>query len=438
MDKLPKREKIAEGVHFNTITDPRYKFNRITAGFFAPLDEETASLYALIPRLFHRANADYPKSKDFNNYLASLYNAKSGYEVFGTGDTQFLGIYMNFMDDNYALHGEKITEEAVKALFNCVFNQACSESGDEFADNAAVELCKREQIEAIESEINDKRTYASNQARRILYQGEAAAVNMLGDVERTREITPQTLFKAYQKLLKSAVIEIFCVGCNDFSDALKQAKKEFSALERGKIYPAESAYSPLKPQTAETTERLPLLNQSKMVLGFKTDLKGKEIRPAITLMSLLYGGTISSKLFLNVRERLSLCYYCWSQFSANKGVMSVSCGVEESKIEEAKAEILTQLENVKKGDFTDEELNSALLHEQNSIKTTRDSLSSLTWWYISLIYMKDIKSAAEILSDFEKVTREDIIKTANSMKLDTFYVLSGLESNDEEMINEDE
>jgi predicted Zn-dependent peptidase len=426
MDKQLNRIEISEGVHFNSVTDPRFKFNRITFGFYTPLSEETASLYALIPRLFSRSNKEYPKGRDFNNYLASLYNARSEFEVTSFGDTQFLGVSMNFMDDSYALHGERITEAAARQLFNCVFEPSLNDAGDAFVAED-VELCKREQVEAIEAELNDKRHYAANQAKRIVYAGEPAAVNPLGSVERTREVTPQGVFKAAIDLFMSAVIEIVCVGCNDFSDALKIAREFLTAdpWDKRNAVPHESAYSPLKTETAERAERLPLLSQSRMVLAFKTDCKRL---PVLSLMCNLYGGTISSKLFLNVRERLSLCYSCWSRLSQQKGVMSVNCGVEEANIDKAKAEILAQLENVKAGDFTDEELSNALLYEQNNAKTVNDSLGSMTWWYFTRIYMRDIKSPEQYLESYDNITREDIIQAAKSMSLDTFYTLSGEES----------
>jgi len=426
MDNSVKREKIAEGVHFNSVTDPRYKFNKITVAFFTPLCEDKASLYALLPRCLHKANALFPQSRDFNNYLASLYNAKSDFDIGVFGDTQLLGISMNSMDDSYALHGEKITDAAAKTIFDCVFRPAL-ESG--VFVSAEVENGKRQQIESIEAEINEKRHYAANQAKRIIFKGEPAAVNAHGSVEKTREITPGALYEAYKELLKSAVIEIVCVGCNGFDDALRIAKDQFSALERADIVASESAYSPLKPEVAVKTELLPALNQSKMVLGFKTGTH--IIRPVLALMSNLYGGTISSKLFLNVREKLSLCYYCWSGINKQKGVMLVSCGVEEANIEKAKAEILSQLDSVRNGDFTDDELNWALLAEQNNIKTVNDSLSSLTWWYIERIYMQEIESPEEYLKNYENIARENITEAAKSMKLDTFYVLSGEASGSE-------
>ncbi|MDR2558168.1 MAG: insulinase family protein [Oscillospiraceae bacterium] len=423
MDNSLKREKIAPGAYFSSVSDPRFKFNRITFGFLTPLRKERASLNALVPRALSDNNAEYPKMRDFNNYLASLYNAKCDFEVASIGDTQFLGLSINFMDDSYALHDEKITEQASKTLFDCIFRPV--NDGETFLAST-VELSKRMQIEAIESELNDKRTYAANQAKRIICEGEPAAVNPLGDVENTHAITPESIYKAHYELLNCAEIEIICVGCNDFSDALRIAKENFAAIKMEDRQPlsSKSECSPLKSATAEKTELLPLLNQSKMVLGFKTGGSVNN-REALSLMSNLYGGTVSSKLFLNVRERLSLCYYCWSRVNKEKGVMFVACGVEEANIEKAKAEILTQLDNIKKGDFTDDDFNSSLLFEQNNIKTVNDNLGSLTWWYLTRIYIKAIKSPEEALADYENITREDLINAADSMTLDTVYVLSG-------------
>jgi len=421
MDNRLKREKIADGAYFSAVTDPRFKFNQITFSFFVPLDEEKASLYALVPRYLSTANAEIPVAKDFINYLASLYNAKIDSEAWGIGDTQYLSVSLTFMDDSYALHGEKITEAASKVLFDCIFHPNNYDKAFYAPD---VEINKRQQIEAIEAELNDKRVYAANQAKRLICEGEPAAVNPQGTVERTREITPESVYNAHYDLLNTAGIEIICVGCNDFSDALRIAKEKFAAIkmEYRKPVPYSTACSPLKSEVAEKTEKLPLLNQSKMVLGFKTDSKN---RPALTLMSNLYGGTLSSKLFLNVRERLSLCYYCWSRVNREKGLMTVSCGVEEANIEKAKAEILAQLELVKSGDFTDDDLRNALLYEQNDTKTMNDSPNSLAAWYIIRIYIGDIKSPEEALADFNAVTREALIEAANSINLDTFYVLSG-------------
>jgi predicted Zn-dependent peptidase len=149
-------------------------------------------------------------------------------------------------------------------------------------------------------------------------------------------------------------------------------------------------------------------------------------------MSNLYGGTISSKLFLNVREKLSLCYVCWSRVSKEKGLMYVRCGVSEDNIEKAKAEILAQLDLVREGDFTDDDFTAALLYEQNNIKTVNDSLGSLTGWYIKLIYTGEIKSPEESLADYDIITRRDIIEAAKSMELDTIYILSGEDTNAED------
>ena len=136
---------------------------------------------------------------------------------------------------------------------------------------------------------------------------------------------------------------------------------------------------------------------------------------------------------MNVREKLSLCYYCWSRYNEKKGAMLIDCGIENSNIEKAKAEIIAQFEDMKKGNFSDDDVLYAKLNSQNTLKTIGDSLGAIAGWYLSAIYMNDIKSPEEVMEEDMAVTREQIIEAANSMKLDTVYILT---SNGEGEANE--
>ncbi len=424
MDNKLKREQIGNGVYFSTVTDKRYKLNRITVIFMTQLSAENASVNALIPRILSRQNKYYPDNKDFHNYEASLYSAKVGFDADSMGDTQRLELSITSIDDAFALNGEKITRDAAKLIMDCIFEPALVDGV--FGEND-VAVCKREQCEDIEAELNEKRIYALNRAYEIMCEGEPAAVPKLGTVEKTSEITSKSLYEAYLNMLDTFMVEIVCVGCNDFSDVKALAKDIFGRKKRGNIAKCQSRYSYAKAAVAEKTEKLQV-SQSKMVLGLKTDSTDYH---ALALMSKLYGGTTTSKLFMNVREKLSLCYYCWARFNREKGLMHIDCGIENENIEKAKAEILKQFEDVKSGSFTDEDIETARLSVQNDTKTVNDSLGGLTEWYLTRIYRNDIKTPEESLLEYDRITRDDIKKAANSMKLDTVYVLTSL--NDSEV-----
>lgn len=418
MQDIINRKEIADKVFFSHITDERYKVNRITITFLTQLNFEKASVYALIPRLISKSNALYPNQKDFHNYEASLYSAKVDFDISSIGDTQKLEFSVTSIDNSFALEGEKITEETTELLLNCIFNPALVDG--KFNEND-VESDKKAQIEAIEAELNEKRIYALNRTFEILCEGEPCAVNKIGSVEKTKEITSSDVLNAYNNMLSSMQAEIICVGCNDFVGVFEKMTRRFKELKRCNIELCSSDFSKLREKAVEKTEKLQV-NQSKMVLGFKTT--SKEF-PALMIMSKLYGGTTTSKLFMNVREKLSLCYYCLARFNKDKNIMLVDCGVENTNIEKAKAEILSQLEDVKKGLFSDDDINTSVLSLQNDTKTLNDSLGGLTMWYFSQIYRNDIKTPEESLTQYETVTRDDIIKAANSITLDTVYVLTG-------------
>ena len=168
--------------------------------------------------------------------------------------------------------------------------------------------------------------------------------------------------------------------------------------------------------------------QSKLVMGFRTQIAApqKEI-VAAKLMTAMFGGTPHSKLFLNVREKMSLCYYCAARYNSNKGIMTVESGVETQNIEAAKNEILNQLEEMKQGNFTEEELQSAKLSVCNSYRTIGDYLGSTESWYISQIFMPDTQTPEQAAEEISKVTREEIIAAAQKVTLDTIYRLVGTE-----------
>ncbi len=165
--------------------------------------------------------------------------------------------------------------------------------------------------------------------------------------------------------------------------------------------------------------------QSKMVMAFKT---GYENIAVMRLMNAVYGGSPISKLFMNVREKLSLCYYCSSGYNDRKGVLYVDSGVEHANAKKAEAEILNQLEAMKKGDFTNDEFENARRTMLNGIKGVSDNANDIGNWYFQRMYSGDIFTPEEYIERLKKVTREEVIAAANSLRLDTVYVLTGKEA----------
>ncbi|MCM1055852.1 MAG: insulinase family protein [Bacteroides sp.] len=425
-----QRREIGKNIFFSSITDPRFKLNMISVNFLVPLSEETASEYALVARILNKSCAAYPTFAELNNKLSSLYAARIDSGVMSFGDSQSLTVSVQYIDNKYALENEKIEEEAAGIFLGCLL-EPFTENG--VFSEKVTSLERQILIDDIESEINDKQTYANHRASQIMFKDEPAAVRSLGSVEQAKRTAPLTAFNAYKRLLKNARTEIICSGCSDFKAVEKTLSRAFSQLERGEAFRCGTLKSPLKEKPRYVTEKMPVA-QSKLAIGFKTD---SENYPALHIMNAIYGGSTTSKLFMNVREKMSLCYYCWSGVNRNKGAMFVRSGVENKNIEKATEEIIAQLEAVKKGEFTDEDIEYAKMYRRNGLRTFNDSLNQMAAWYLMRIYDDDIKSPEDAVRESEAVTKEEIIAAAQSVKLDTVYALTSLDPDEEKTEKEE-
>ncbi|MCL1881245.1 MAG: insulinase family protein [Oscillospiraceae bacterium] len=434
MDVLNRKE-IAPGVFFSKVTDARFKQNRISVNFLTQLSDETASANAVVTKVLTNSCRNYPDLRSLNAKLSSLYAASLSESVGNLGDTQFLEVAIKTIDTRYALDGEDVTGEGVKILLDCLFEPLLENSGYAFKESI-IATEKQACIDTIESELNEKRLYAVRQAMRLLCEGEPSATPSHGTIEGIEKVTGESAYVAYERLLKTSRVEIVCAGCNDFEVACELFTNAFSKLMRleNKIEDCHSKQSQLKSKLLEHTEVMDV-NQSKMVLGFKCDgldLSDKLKNATAVLMTKIYGGSATSKLFDNVREKMSLCYYCWAKFYDSKGLIIAECGVEKNNIEKAKNEILNQFEHMKNVEgFSDTELNHAVLSLENDLKLVNDSLSGIKSWYLMGIYACDIITPLQAIERIKEVAKnkERIAKTANTIKLDTVYVLTDDNSN---------
>lgn len=421
MNNIINRRKIADGVYFSSITDKRYKKNLISVAFSTQLSEETATENVIVPLLLTKCNSKLPSYKAFNNKMSRLYASGIGGTTGRQYDLQTISFGAYYLDDVYALAGEKMTEIMTDIFIDCLTSPV-TENGVFTAK--FVELEKKTAIDNIETAINDKRSYAIERAMKTICKGEPASVCSYGTVEKAKLITPDSAYKAYRRMLETMPCEIICTGCSDFDGVAEKFAAAFEKVGRHDIENTTIALSPVKTQTEEVTERL-TVNQSKLVLGFKSH---SDDDAALVLLQKIFGGTTSSKLFQNVREKMSLCYYCSAARNDLKGIMLVNSGVENENIEKTKNAVVDQLEEIKNGNFTDEDINFAEMAIKNDFKSVADSAGNVSNWYFDCIRKNDIVTPEEKLERYLGVSKERIIAAAKSMVLDSVYVLTGNEN----------
>lgn len=421
MNNIINRRKIADGVYFSSITDKRYKKNLISVAFSTQLSEDTATENVIVPVLLTKCNSKLPTYKAFNNKMSRLYASGIGGTAGRQYDLQTISFGAYYLDDIYALSGEKMTGIMTDILIDCLTSPV-TENG--VFSEKFVELEKKTVIDNIETAINDKRSYAIERAMKTICKGEPASICSYGTVEKAKLITPDSAYKAYRRMLETMPCEIICTGCSDFDGVAEKFAAAFEKAGRHDIENTTIALSPVKTQTEEVTERL-TVNQSKLVLGFKSH---SDDDAALVLLQKIFGGTTSSKLFRNVREKMSLCYYCSAARNDLKGIMLVNSGVENENIEKTKEAVIDQLEEIKNGNFTNEDINFAEMAIKNDFKSVADSAGNVSNWYFDCIRKNDIVTPEEKLGRYLGVSKERIIAAAKSMVLDSVYVLTGNEN----------
>lgn len=419
------RRSIGEGIDFLPIANHQFKTGLLTVSLHLPLQKEAAAQNAILPQLLTRTCRAYPDMTALNEKLAQLYGARLFDNVGRLGENQVLSIGILFLDDRYALDDTSVSDQCAELLCDLLFDPALEDEKFRAAD---VEREKRVLTEVIQSEIVDKRTYSKNRCEQIMCEGEAYGVSRYGTVEQVAALTPAQVTKAWRDALENAYVSVSTLG-DIKSDALVERMQEaFSRCNRKKPERPAPQIVPAPAKVKEVAEQLPV-QQAKLVLGFRTSIaEPSDEVMAARVMTALFGGTPTSKLFLNVREKLSLCYYCAARYDRQKGVLLVESGIERPNKEKAQAEILRQLEDLKQGKFTDEELAATILSVQNSFRTVSDSQFGLGNWYESQLFDRTFQSPEEAAESAGHVTRDQVIAAAKTVTLDTVYLLEGEEA----------
>lgn len=415
------RTEIHQGVFLSAIGDPKFKHNQLSVNLIVPLSLDTVGDYAVLPFLMRKGCKPCPDFTELNRRLDDLYGATLTADVGKVGASQIVTIGIKTVDDRFTMQGEEIGRQCAALVRDTVFSPLISDGAFPSEDTA---LERRFLIDTIEAEINDKRSYAVAQLRALMDPGGPAALRRYGTVEAARRITPQSAAAAYARLMDNAVAQVLFIGPGDPTGAFDVLKKAFAGFNRNPLPFSEAGLAFAQGALHERTERLDVA-QSKLALGFRTGPKGSPAQQAaMRTMAALYGGAPFSKLFLNVREKLSLCYYCVARYDRSYGIMTVDCGVEQGNVQRAKEEILHQLEEVQSGAFDDEMLENTRLLLKNSLRAVGDSTSALEEWYLNRIISGEITTPQQELLLIDEVTREDVVAAARSVSLDAVYLLT--------------
>ena len=399
---------------------PQFKTARISAHMVLPLTDAKASAErAIVPNVSSRATKEYPDYTEFGKRLQELYGASVHAGVSRIGDNQILTLASSGIANRYAFGGEDVQNALAEILESIVFDPLVDENGLFPEDGFKQE--KRQLIETLDSEFNEKRIYAKNRCVEIMFAGEAAGVPRFGTKEALQNATREEVKRAWADAVRHAQVCQFMFG--DGADG-HFAERFAERLGDSTVWTAESMYHAASADIKRVTEEMQLA-QSKLVMGMHVGTS-KEEKMAAKLMSVIFGGTPSSKLFLNVREKQSLCYYCSARHDTPKNVIFVESGVETANLERAEEAVLAELSAMQRGEISDDEILHAKLAMYNSYNAVGDSAASMETWYLGGMLQNDVRTPEECAEELMGITKDEIVSAACRVTLDTVYKLKGV------------
>ena len=416
-----KLYRLADGVDGIFVKNERFNTTSVSFNFYLPLKKETVAEYALLPFMLTTCGEKYPDFSRLNYKLDKLYGARLDATAEKTGDYQILKMRISVMNDRFTFESESLLKQAIDMLLSLIFSPK-AQNGAFAAEDLARE--KRKAIEHINGEMSEKRIYAKNRLIEEMYKGEAYGIPKCGTVEDVEKITVESLFTAWRNMLETAYIRIIIIGAALPVKLFDDIAGNFTDCKRHNITDCtENKPTEARPEPVTVTEKMPV-QQGKLVMGFSSSVYGDDTESlSLMVMTDIFGGGPYSRLFSNVREKMSLCYYCSASALRTKGLLLVESGVERENADKMEQAVIEQLLAVKNGEFSDFEFQSSLKSIRDSLSTYNDSQNSLDVWYSVKAYNKELYSPEDIAERISEITRADIINTANGVKLHTVYKL---------------
>lgn len=414
------------GYKLTTVQTEKFKTNLLSFTFHSEIKRDNVTKRSLIPYVLRCSTAKYPTKKKFNTKLEDLYGASLSATVEKKGKAHNIKFYLSLPNEAFLPGNESLMEEALSVVSEMLLNPLTQ--GEAF-DSQVVETEKRLLEEYIESLYDDKTSYALQKLMETMCEGEGYAVNSTGYIEDLASINPQNLYAEYKQMLRRDALEIAVVG--DISpEAVHEMFKRHFNLETpkksGEIMDMEEKEIVAVKLVKEHQD----IAQGKLNIGYRTHVRitDADYLPLLVFNG-MFGGYAHSKLFMNVREKSSLCYYCASRLDNFKGLLYVYSGIEFKNYEQALEIIDQQLADMKAGNFSDKELELAKKSLINSKLESLDQATGLLAHENLNELLPKPLTVEEWVAAINSVTSQQIVAVANKIEQDTIYFLTGKEDN---------
>ena len=430
-----KTIELFDGINLHLLKTDKFKTNLLAVFMLTDLNRENVTKNTLIPAVLIRGTEKLPTMKDIAVKLEEMYGSVLDASSEKMGDKQVLQFYIDSLANEYTLDGSDILKEGTELLCDIILNPVTENIHHCIESSCQTEVSFREDYvaqeketikELINSKINDKGSYAINRATEEMCKDEPYGLYKFGYVEDLKDITAQDLYKHYKEILATSEIHIYISGNIDETEIEETLNKRFQEVHRN-YTPKSNDNKVTNCEENKVVTEKQNVTQGKLVLGYRVknvDLISEMY--AMSLYSAILGGTASSKLFMNVREKESLAYTVRSMYLKHKGIMMVTAGIEIDKYEKALSCIKKEIEDMKLGNITDEEVNDAKVNLITAYKSFNDKQSSIINLYMGQRFLGVVEDIETMIKKINDVTKEDVVEVANKLELEITYFLTNI------------
>lgn len=412
-----------KGYKLHLINTGKYKTNTLVWKMKAPINAENVTLRALLPYVLQSNSKKYPSTALLRSYLDDLYGAVFYVDLAKKGEYHVISMIIEVANEKFLTDSTPLLKKAVEFLAEILTNP--NTDGNAF-NRETVEQEKRTLKQRIQSVFDDKMKYSNFRLIEEMCKDEPYALNVHGRIEDVDSITPEALYEYYQQAINEDELDLYIIGDIDEEETASIVDEEFHFQSRT---PKKTGTGRAKIGEVQEIQEVQDIRQGKLNIGFRTNiLYGEPDYFPLQVLNGIYGGFSHSKLFINVREKNSLAYYAASRLESHKGLMIVMSGIDSKNYQQAVDIIKEQMDAMKKGDFSDEELAQTKAVIKNQLLETMDTArGTIEILYHNVVAGKNI-SVDEWLTRVDETTKEDIEKAAAKIQLDTIYFLTGAEA----------
>ncbi|MED1441805.1 pitrilysin family protein [Aeribacillus composti] len=417
------QEQVSEinGIQLHTVSSNAFKTNSLILRLKAPLSEKDVTIRALLPHVLQRGTASYPSTTELRKYLDDLYGATLQVDLAKKGENHIITFRMEIPNEKFLKDKTPLLEKGIELLSEVLLSPPLQEG---VFNQSIIEQEKRTLKQRIQAVYDDKMRYANLRLIQEMCKTEPYRLHVNGEKEHIDQISPQQLTDYYTNMLQHDEVDLFVIGDIENEQVADIVRKYFRLTKSNQQARAESVEKKIE-KVNEVIEEQDI-TQGKLNIGYRTHTTYSDYDYyALQVFNGIFGGFPHSKLFLNVREKNSLAYYASSRVESHKGLLMVMSGIEMKNYERALTIIHEQMEAMKKGDFTDKELEQTKAVIKNQLLETIDTPYGMTEVLYHNVVAKANRTIEEWIEGVEKVQKDEIVQLAEKIQLDTVYFLKG-------------